>query len=269
MADRSQHIGEIMENQASYDLNTAIENWRQELAAQDGLTAEVRRELETHLRDAITGFQQRGLNDEESFWLARRRVGQPERLGMEFVKADPAKIWRERVFWMAIGLLVMQLWSDVSLFLTMAVQVLSSFLIRHDFFLPDWIWYYLPLNLRLYLASVVRSPILSILVRFVPLIWMAVLLAKGRMNYFVSKLELVFKVRSRFVFVAAVLFAFYYSWMIYVTWNYSGKSLAGQPLFPFSFLVQRALAWSFVVAMLVGLIAWLLPTRKQKTPKQA
>ena len=55
-----------METQTRYDLNAAIENWRAELAAQANLTAEIRRELETHLRDAITGFQQRGLNDEES-----------------------------------------------------------------------------------------------------------------------------------------------------------------------------------------------------------
>lgn len=95
-----------MENQTHFDLNTAMENWRNELAAQANLTAEVRRELGTHLRDAITGFQQRGLNDEESFWLACRRVGQPQQLGKEFVKVDPAKVWRDRVFWMAFGTIV-------------------------------------------------------------------------------------------------------------------------------------------------------------------
>jgi hypothetical protein len=55
------------------------------------------------LRDTIAELQQRGLNEEESFWLARRRVGQPQQLGEEFAKADPAKVWRERVFWMAAG----------------------------------------------------------------------------------------------------------------------------------------------------------------------
>ena len=103
MADRSQHAGQIMENQTRYDLNAAIENWRQELAVQANLTAEVRRELETHLRDAIAGFQQRGLNDEESFWLACKRVGQPPELGEEFVKANPAAVWRERILWIAVG----------------------------------------------------------------------------------------------------------------------------------------------------------------------
>ncbi len=93
-----------METQTRYDLNAAIENWRAELAAQPNLTTEVRRELETHLRDAIAGFQQRGLNDEESFWLACKRVGQPPQLGEEFVKVDPTAIWRGRVFWMSLAL---------------------------------------------------------------------------------------------------------------------------------------------------------------------
>jgi len=100
-----------MENQTRYDLNAAIENWRQELATQANLTAEVRRELETHLRDAIVGFQQRGLNDEESFWLARRRVGHPQQLDEEFVKANPVAVWRKRVLWMATAVLVVSLWT--------------------------------------------------------------------------------------------------------------------------------------------------------------
>ncbi len=101
-----------MENQTRYDLNAAIENWRQELAAQANLTAEVRRELEAHLIDAIVGFQRLGLDDEESFWLARRRVGQPSKLDEEFVKANPTLIWRKRVLWMAGALLAVALWSN-------------------------------------------------------------------------------------------------------------------------------------------------------------
>ena len=105
-----------METQTRFDLNAAIENWRQELAAQPDLTPDVRRELETHLRDTVAELQRRGLNDEESFWLARRRVGQPKQLAEEFVKANPAMVWRERVFWMAISLVgsyVFMTWKDL------------------------------------------------------------------------------------------------------------------------------------------------------------
>jgi hypothetical protein len=93
-----------MEDQTRFGLNAAVENWRQELAAQIPLSAEDRRELETHLRDSFTELKSRGLNEEESFWLARRRVGQPKKLAEEFFKADPAKAWRERVFWMWLAI---------------------------------------------------------------------------------------------------------------------------------------------------------------------
>jgi hypothetical protein len=81
-----------MENQTRFDLNAAIENWRNELAAQPNHASDDRRELETHLRDAIAGFQQQGLNDAEAFCLARHRGGQPQHLGEEFVKSNPATV---------------------------------------------------------------------------------------------------------------------------------------------------------------------------------
>ena len=128
-----------MENQTRFDLNAAIEGWRQELAAQPNLASDDRRELETHLGDAIAGFQQRGLNDEESFWLARRRVGQPRQLGEEFAKADPAKAWRERMFWMALGIIVFLLLTQT---LTYAVSVALYYLSPglHELYVKGGLW---------------------------------------------------------------------------------------------------------------------------------
>ena len=122
-----------METQTRYDLNAAIENWRVELAAQPNLTVKVRRELETHLRDAIAGFQQRGLNDEESFWLACKRVGQPPQIGEEFAKADPTAVWRERVFWMTLALLAYSLWSMATNSTTgMLINAVSNWYALHS-----------------------------------------------------------------------------------------------------------------------------------------
>lgn len=109
MAGRSQHAGQIMENETRFSLNIAIESWRSELAVQPNLASDDRLELETHLRDAVAGFQQCGLNDEESFWLARRRVGQPQQLGEEFVKINPTAVWREQMYWLALGIICWQL----------------------------------------------------------------------------------------------------------------------------------------------------------------
>jgi hypothetical protein len=129
-----------METQTRYDLNAALENWRAELTAQPNLMPEVRRELETHLRDAIAGFQQRGLNDEESFWLACKRVGQPPQLGDEFVKADPAKVWRDRIFWMAVGIIVFwQLTTITTNVVTIMLYYLSTAI--YGFYIKGGFWF--------------------------------------------------------------------------------------------------------------------------------
>ena len=86
MAGRSQHPVQIMENQTRFDLNAAVENWRSELAAQPNLTSDNRRELETHLRDLISEFRRKGLNEEKSFRQACKKVGQLRQIGKEFQK---------------------------------------------------------------------------------------------------------------------------------------------------------------------------------------
>ncbi len=90
MAGRSQYLLQIMENHPRFDLDAAIQAWQRELAAHSNLTAEVRRELETHLRDTFADLRKSGLAEEESFSLARQRVGQPTELGDEFGKFTPA-----------------------------------------------------------------------------------------------------------------------------------------------------------------------------------
>ena len=115
-----------MENQTRFDLNAAIGGWGQALAVQSGLSPDDRRELETHLRDAIAGFQQHGLNDEESFWLACRRVGQLQQLGDEFAKADPTKVWRERAFWMVLVLFLSSVLMSVIDVMAFDLQVVRT-----------------------------------------------------------------------------------------------------------------------------------------------
>lgn len=116
MACRSQHPKQVMEHQTSYDINADINRWKQELAAQPGLTIDNRRELETHLHDTVTELQKLGLNDEESFWLACRRIGPPQDLSLEFLKASPLNLWSDRVFWMAltlVGSYLFMTWKDL------------------------------------------------------------------------------------------------------------------------------------------------------------
>ena len=64
-----------MEPASEFDLNRSLQIWREQLAAQPGLTPEARQELESHLGETMADLRQRGIIAEEAFWLARCRVG--------------------------------------------------------------------------------------------------------------------------------------------------------------------------------------------------
>jgi hypothetical protein len=98
-----------MENTAQFDLAGALRQWNADMAAQPGLSPEARHELEAHLHDTVRELCGNGLNAEESFWLACRRIGAPIKLGEEFAKANPSSVWRTRVLWVAGALLAMRL----------------------------------------------------------------------------------------------------------------------------------------------------------------
>jgi hypothetical protein len=260
MADRSQHPGQIMETQTRYDLNAAIENWRVELAKQPHLMAEVRRELETHLRDAITGFQQRGLNDEESLWLACKRVGQPPRLGEEFTKADPAKIWRDRAFWIMIILSTFQLWNKVSPHLW--GKIAFPHWNHHDIStLHSVSW----LD-RVILSSngVLSYGLFQMLCNLLPIFCFVILFATGRMNWADRAFKFIFRSRLQFILMslALVLVFHYYDDSVGALTTVAGSNWFLQ-------YCTDVLLTNLWPLTLIILIAWLMPTQNRKTPKRA
>jgi hypothetical protein len=244
-----------MENQARFDLNAAVENWRNELAAQPNLASDDRRELETHLRDAIAGFQQRGLNDEESFWLARRRVGQPPELGEEFLKADPAKVWRERTFWIALALLIFDLWE-----ITCSIIIGTILRYDHSFFF----------NPNREMISVMTT-ILVQLLKVLPVLWFGILFARGRMNQNDLKRFRPF-LQSRWHFAAAAT-------ALALLMNISQALLFLGPVAPpqegvYTISRMFMLANNIFVGLnlpmvCIALVTWLFPSQNQKTPKRA
>ena len=245
MAGRSQHPVQIMENQTRFDLNAAIENWRHELAAQPNLASDDRRELETHLRDAIAGFQQRGLNDEESFWLARRRVGQPQQLGEEFVKADPAKVWRERIFWMWLAVFLSATLGTVAHSLNLALM-------------PTGVQAHDSVTWQIVTAGIMfLSP-------WIPVV-LAILLANGKLIPQFSKLMLLVENRRRLAIAAFVCFALplavrFGAVAVFYSRNHHLSNAA---------LIAGLSASAFNGIVLGLVLVWLLPTQNQKTPKRA
>jgi hypothetical protein len=268
MADRSQHPGQIMETQTRYDLNAAIENWRAELAAQPNLTMEVRRELETHLRDAIAGFQQRGLNDEESFWLACKRVGQPPRLGEEFMKINPAVRWQERVFWMALILFSLQIWILACRFL-----VKIPLIGMYDYF---------PKQL-----DRMGGSIFIFLTSFLPILAFAVYFVRGGIKPLIQIFQFLF--RSRLIFITTaltlilIIHSYFFDWPG-TSWIGMGRTMGGQIMsstgammtagnyISNNFLSQFCMDFLFTERLpliLVFLIALFMPAQRRLTLKRA
>jgi hypothetical protein len=243
MANRSQHPWQIMEPQARFDLNAAIENWRQELTTQPGLTPDIRRELETHLRDSIAGFLQHGLNEDESFWLARRRVGQPHQLVNEFAKANPAVVWRERVFWMALACLAICCWT--SLVSCIPLHNWSNGLIG---LLSAFAW---------------------VLLLYVPLVLLAIPLAKGQ---FCGRYHLVtafFKSRGRFVLGAGVLLLATHGYQLLADYRFRIQTDHGRLPHTLDGMWVNEFSYICWPVLLIALVAWLLPPQKQKSLKPA
>ena len=112
MADGSQLIGTIMETQNRFDLNQALARSRQDLV-QQGLTPAEANELESHLHDAMADLQPHGLSEEEAFWIARHRLGPAFDLADQFAKANPVRVWRDRLFWGAALTLAWLAWMHI------------------------------------------------------------------------------------------------------------------------------------------------------------
>jgi hypothetical protein len=75
-----------MQNEISFDLNRAIQNWREQLAQLPAFRSENLDELETHLRDSIAVLETSGLSAEEAFTVAVNRIGKEGSLLSELAK---------------------------------------------------------------------------------------------------------------------------------------------------------------------------------------
>ncbi len=90
-----------------FDLNKSILNWKQDLKGNESFTKENIDELESHLNEQISDLSSAGLNDEEAFWVAQRRIGSIKTLSYEYNKINVWERIRKRLFWMIIGFIAL------------------------------------------------------------------------------------------------------------------------------------------------------------------
>lgn len=96
-----------------FQLESEIQRWRQSLVQHDSIGAADASELESHLRDLISNFQDRDLTDQEAFMVATGRLGTTEELVTEFDKVNADSVWRIRILWMLGGYVAFGLASRV------------------------------------------------------------------------------------------------------------------------------------------------------------
>ena len=240
-----------MENQTRFDLDAAIKNWRQEINGQSQLTAENCRELDAHLTDTVRELQKRGLSDEEAFWLARRRVGNTQQVAEEFVKADPSRLWRERVFWMACAVLALSIWqhcASAMLFRTL-MDSGSWRVLRLKDWVPDWLVFYMPHWMQEIRNSEFVT-LTSFLVWITPFVTVFYLVKKGYWHRTERAIDFLFKSRRRFLLASVILYAVPVAiQMASARLNDGASPIMG---------LSTILIWD---GPLIVLVAWLMPVR--------
>jgi hypothetical protein len=93
-----------METNTQFDLNQAIQRWREGLEHLSALESASVNELETHLRDSTAALEQQGLSEEEAFLIAMKRMGRPDALVAEYAKGKENLVWLERGLWILVGI---------------------------------------------------------------------------------------------------------------------------------------------------------------------
>jgi uncharacterized membrane protein len=88
------------------DVEKWIEQWRAGLADSETLSGADIRELESHLREETEHLKSLGLSDDESFFVARRRLGPPAAIESEFAKLRPHRWLIQRLCWAILGVLL-------------------------------------------------------------------------------------------------------------------------------------------------------------------
>lgn len=122
MAFHASNPQHTMESHARFDLTSAIARWTADLAARGNLGFGRIAELESHLRDSVDDLRRCGLDDEETFLIATRRLGSPSKIEEEFEKTESAVLPSRALWWLILGVAG---WTSLSAALAALESVLA------------------------------------------------------------------------------------------------------------------------------------------------
>lgn len=77
------------------DLNANIATWRSFIEKRQAINTEDADELEANLRDRIDDLSSRGLDEDESFLVAVKRMGSTDAVSREFAREHSDRLWKQ------------------------------------------------------------------------------------------------------------------------------------------------------------------------------
>ena len=80
-----------------FELEAEIRKWRDHLRGTGSVGVADLEELEAHLRDGVNELSDCGLDGDEAFLIAVRRLGNVAAVGEEFAKVTSENLWRQMV----------------------------------------------------------------------------------------------------------------------------------------------------------------------------
>lgn len=111
-----------------FELENSISQWKHSFQEKSAMTNERIEELESHLRDAVIDLGHKGLNEEEGFLIATKRLGHSTVLASEFEKNRTWCANREHLVWMLSGYLLISLCGIFSMAFSSSIQTGLAFL---------------------------------------------------------------------------------------------------------------------------------------------
>jgi hypothetical protein len=112
-----------------FNLDQAIAEWRQQMAAAGIKSLKVLDELESHLRDDVEMLIESGTSAREAFDSAVRRIGDARTLRVEFEKSAPqaerTTLFRTLCFSTAVALFLISMWSLIQFELSTAEKIVG------------------------------------------------------------------------------------------------------------------------------------------------
>ena len=146
-----------------FELEKTIDQYKNELLSNPSLNEDAVNELLSHLGDEMDTLKMKGLSEEESFWIARHRMGNTDAIHQEFSKINRSLVWQKRLIWFFLGYLILSLGPTLMKFAAMPFIIwdLRWASVKVPFFGQDFSLPFLPYLFILFITGSLLSSVFN------------------------------------------------------------------------------------------------------------